>query len=66
MSLHQDAASGETTSSYRGHSTPARPSSTVSSRRPAVEWLGPRTVKVFAAAGLLDHEKATAARGGEL
>ncbi|KAF7966606.1 hypothetical protein HWV62_27182 [Athelia sp. TMB] len=62
MSLSQQVMEGspESASSYRGGSSDplTRPSSASSARRaPAAEWLGPRTAKAFAAAGLLDHEK---------
>lgn len=58
MSLHQDiGGSPESVSPYQTPAPPTRPSSAMSSRRPAAEWLGPRTAKAFAAAGLLDHDK---------
>jgi hypothetical protein len=34
-----------------------RPSSSLSNARPSPEWLGPRTARAFAAAGLLDNDK---------
>lgn len=37
--------------------SPIRPSSSLSNQPPAMEWLGPRTVKAFAAAGLLDGDR---------
>ncbi|KAL4070065.1 hypothetical protein V8B97DRAFT_523459 [Scleroderma yunnanense] len=37
--------------------SPIRPSSSLSNRPPVMEWLGPRTVKAFAAAGLLDIDR---------
>lgn len=40
-----------------GSTSPIRPSSSLSNRPPAMEWLGPRTVKAFAAAGLLDGDR---------
>jgi len=40
-----------------GSTSPIRPSSSLSNRPPVMEWLGPRTVKAFAAAGLLDGER---------
>ncbi|KIM74730.1 hypothetical protein PILCRDRAFT_827933 [Piloderma croceum F 1598] len=58
MSLHQDGGSPGSNSPYQTPAPPTRPSSAMSARRPAAEWLGPRTAKAFAAAGLLDHEKA--------
>ncbi|KAG9310768.1 hypothetical protein JVU11DRAFT_8617 [Chiua virens] len=39
-----------------GSMSPIRPSSSLSNR-PVMEWLGPRTVKAFAAAGLLDGDR---------
>lgn len=39
--------------------SPIRPSSSLSNRPPATESLGPRTVKAFAAAGLLDADRET-------
>jgi hypothetical protein len=57
MSLYQDGGSPGSNSSYQTPVPPTRPSSAMSARRPAAEWLGPRTAKAFAAAGLLDHEK---------
>ena len=40
-----------------GSMSPIRPSSSLSNRPPVMEWLGPRTVKAFAAAGLLDGDR---------
>ncbi|KAG6377997.1 hypothetical protein JVT61DRAFT_14795 [Boletus reticuloceps] len=40
-----------------GSASPIRPSSSLSNRPPVMEWLGPRTVKAFAAAGLLDGDR---------
>lgn len=40
-----------------GSISPIRPSSSMSNGPPAMEWLGPRTVKAFAAAGLLDGDR---------
>ena len=40
-----------------GSTSPIRPSSSLSNRPPVMEWLGPRTVKAFAAAGLLDGDR---------
>ncbi|KAG8215542.1 hypothetical protein J3R82DRAFT_9202 [Butyriboletus roseoflavus] len=40
-----------------GSTSPIRPSSSLSNRPPAMEWLGPRTVRAFAAAGLLDGDR---------
>ena len=40
-----------------GSISPIRPSSSLSNRPPVMEWLGPRTVKAFAAAGLLDGDR---------
>ena len=57
MSLHRDVGSPGTNFLYQTPAPPTRPSSAMSSRRPTAEWLGPRTAKAFAAAGLLDHEK---------
>jgi len=37
--------------------SPIRPSSSLSNRPPVMEWLGPRTAKAFAAAGLLDIDR---------
>ncbi|KAI5985728.1 hypothetical protein EDD15DRAFT_2554337 [Pisolithus albus] len=37
--------------------SPIRPSSSLSNRPPAMDWLGPRTAKAFAAAGLLDVDR---------
>ncbi|KAG6332617.1 hypothetical protein ID866_6470 [Astraeus odoratus] len=37
--------------------SPIRPSSSLSNRPPVMEWLGPRTAKAFAAAGLLDGDR---------
>ncbi|KIK78215.1 hypothetical protein PAXRUDRAFT_834667 [Paxillus rubicundulus Ve08.2h10] len=43
--------------SASSRTSPIRPSSSLSNRPPAMEWLGPRTVKAFAAAGLLDGDR---------
>lgn len=40
-----------------GSTSPIRPSSSLSNRPPIMEWLGPRTVKAFAAAGLIDGDR---------
>ncbi|KAG6377862.1 hypothetical protein JVT61DRAFT_14643 [Boletus reticuloceps] len=40
-----------------GSASPIRPSSSLSNRPPVMEWLGPRTVKAFSAAGLLDGDR---------
>ncbi|KAF8550118.1 hypothetical protein OG21DRAFT_1514447 [Imleria badia] len=40
-----------------GSTSPIRSSSSLSNRPPVMEWLGPRTVKAFAAAGLLDGDR---------
>lgn len=40
-----------------GSTSPTRPSSSLSNRPPVMEWLGPRTVKAFAAAGLVDGDR---------
>ena len=40
-----------------GSASSIRPSSSLSNRPPVMEWLGPRTVKAFAAAGLLDGDR---------
>jgi hypothetical protein len=40
-----------------GSASPIRPSSSLSNQPPVMEWLGPRTVKAFAAAGLLDGDR---------
>lgn len=37
--------------------SPIRPSSSLSNHPPAMDWLGPRTAKAFAAAGLLDVDR---------
>ncbi|KAF9236542.1 hypothetical protein BU15DRAFT_49843 [Melanogaster broomeanus] len=37
--------------------SPVRSTSSLSNRPPTMEWLGPRTVKAFAAAGLLDGDR---------
>lgn len=58
MSLNQHGDSPDSISPYHTPAPLERPSSAMSARRPAAEWLGPRTAKAFAAAGLLDHEKA--------
>jgi hypothetical protein len=56
MSLHQDEVSPASTLLYQIPPLPTWLSSAMSSR-PTAEWLGPRTAEVFAAVGLLDHEK---------
>ena len=57
-SLIQDAGGSlDSMSPYQIFAPPSRPSSAMSTRRPTAEWLGPRTAKAFAAAGLLDHDK---------
>lgn len=66
MSLSQQGMEGspDSNSSYQPASRESldRPSSASSARRaPAAEWLGPRTAKAFAAAGLLDHERTVSA-----
>ncbi|KAI6022964.1 hypothetical protein BKA83DRAFT_353874 [Pisolithus microcarpus] len=50
----EEARLSPTSSSSRV--SPIRPSSSLSNRPPAMDWLGPRTAKAFAAAGLLDME----------
>ncbi|KAH7882588.1 hypothetical protein F5I97DRAFT_1906441 [Phlebopus sp. FC_14] len=53
----EEARPTPTSASASSGPSPTRPSSSLSSRPPAMEWLGPRTVKAFAAAGLLDGER---------
>jgi hypothetical protein len=64
MSLHQGGDSAGSTSPYHTPAPPTRPSSAMSARRPTAEWLGPRTAKAFAAAGLLDQEMASRGNAG--
>ena len=60
-SLIQDASGSlDSMSPYQTSAPPSRPSSAMSTRYPTSEWLGPRTTKAFAAAGLLDHDKTIA------
>ncbi|KAF9219374.1 hypothetical protein BS17DRAFT_789369 [Gyrodon lividus] len=54
MSVEETRLSPTSTSSGP---SPIRPSSSLSNRPPAMEWLGPRTAKAFAAAGLLDGDR---------
>ncbi|KAI6030087.1 hypothetical protein EDC04DRAFT_2869037 [Pisolithus marmoratus] len=51
----EEARMSPTSSSSRV--SPIRPSSSQSNRPPAMDWLGPRTAKAFAAAGLLDVDR---------
>ncbi|KAG6370292.1 hypothetical protein JVT61DRAFT_12243 [Boletus reticuloceps] len=46
-----------------GSASPIRPSSSLSNRPPVMEWLGPRTVKAFAAAGLVEGARPLADGG---
>lgn len=60
MSVDEHRGSPGSISSYGRNMTPpmeTRPSSSMSGARPSVEWMGPRTAKVFAAAGLLDLDR---------
>ncbi|EGN92060.1 hypothetical protein SERLA73DRAFT_164231 [Serpula lacrymans var. lacrymans S7.3] len=56
MSVEETRLSPHSVSSY-GAPHEVRPSSSLSNRPPTTEWLGPRTAKAFAAAGLLDPER---------
>lgn len=55
---HRERSSSLSQQGGEGSPESGSPYQPSSSRAPAAEWLGPRTAKAFAAAGLLDHERA--------